>query len=494
MVIDAATCSNTGSYTVNNSFTEALELSRTNFDGVAGYKSSTSTSETPSVTHSTSTGRQSLIGLVVKAASLPALPAQAANPSPANSARIVSTTADLSWTAGSGAASHNVYFGTSNPPPFIGNQTGTTFDTGTMSNGTTYYWLINEKNTGGTTTGTIWNFTTGVSVPNIVGMTETAARAAVTGANLTVGTVTYQYSDTVAANNVISQSPAGGTFVDTGIAVNLVISLGKPVVPNVVGMTQAAAAAAITAVDNLTVGTVTQAYSDTVAAGLVISQNPTGGTAVNIGSSVNLVISLGKPVVPNVVGMTQAAAAAAITAVDNLTVGTVTQAYSDTVAAGLVISQNPTGGTAVNIGSSVNLVISLGKPVVPNVVGMTQAAAAAAITAVDNLTVGTVTQAYSDTVAAGLVISQSPVGGTAANIGSSVDLVISLGKPVVPDVVGQTQAAAEAAITAVDSLTVGTVTEQSSETVPAGNVISQNPTGGTEVNTGSSVDLVVSIG
>jgi len=228
-----------------------------------------------------------------------------------------------------------------------------------------------------------------VATPNVVGMTQSAAATTITGAGLIVGTVTQQYSNTIAAGLVISQSPVGGTTVNVGSSVNLVVSLGKPVVPNVVGMTQSAATAAITAVDTLTVGTITTQYNNTVAVGLVISQSPVGGSAVNIGSSVSLVISLGKPVVPNVVGMTQAAATTAITAVDTLTVGTVTQQYSNTVTAGLVISQSPVGGSAVNIGSSVSLVISLGKPVVPNVVGMTQAAATTAITAVDTLTVGT---------------------------------------------------------------------------------------------------------
>ncbi len=68
MVIDAATCSNTGSYTVGNGFTEALEPSISNADAVNGYKSATGANETPSATHSTSNGRQSLIGFVVRRA------------------------------------------------------------------------------------------------------------------------------------------------------------------------------------------------------------------------------------------------------------------------------------------------------------------------------------------------------------------------------------------------------------------------------------------
>ncbi|MHC4739604.1 MAG: right-handed parallel beta-helix repeat-containing protein, partial [Planctomycetota bacterium] len=90
----------------------------------------------------------------------PTPPGQASNPNPANSATDVSVTADLSWSAGSGATSHDVYFGTSSPGASQGNQTATTFDTGTMSNNTTYYWRIDEINANGTTTGTVWSFTT----------------------------------------------------------------------------------------------------------------------------------------------------------------------------------------------------------------------------------------------------------------------------------------------------------------------------------------------
>jgi hypothetical protein len=77
-----------------------------------------------------------------------------------------------------------------------------------------------------------------------------------------------------------------------------------------------------------------------------------------------------------------------------------------------------------------------------------------------------------------------------------VDLLVSLG-PIemvdVPDVVGLSQADAEAAIVAA-GLNVGAVTTANSETVPAGDVISQDPVAGTAVPSGSAVDLVVSSG
>jgi hypothetical protein len=89
------------------------------------------------------------------------LPGPASNPEPANGATEVDPNADLNWTAGVYAISHDVFFGTTiNPPPFIHNQTATTFEPGTMAVGTTHYWRIDEVSAYGTTTGTVWRFTT----------------------------------------------------------------------------------------------------------------------------------------------------------------------------------------------------------------------------------------------------------------------------------------------------------------------------------------------
>jgi hypothetical protein len=65
-----------------------------------------------------------------------------------------------------------------------------------------------------------------VLVPNIVGQSQASAEAAITAAGLTVGTVSTANSATVSAGAVISQSPAAGTSVTPGSAVNLVVSSG----------------------------------------------------------------------------------------------------------------------------------------------------------------------------------------------------------------------------------------------------------------------------
>jgi len=64
MVIVAATCGNTSNYTVNNGFTEAVELDMASSTGVEGYKLATGADETPSVTN-TNVNRQVIIGFVV---------------------------------------------------------------------------------------------------------------------------------------------------------------------------------------------------------------------------------------------------------------------------------------------------------------------------------------------------------------------------------------------------------------------------------------------
>ncbi len=87
------------------------------------------------------------------------IPGQASNPNPPVGASVGDYDFDLSWTAGTNAASHDVYFGTGSPPPFICNQTSTTFDPGAMTIGTKYYWRINEVGYYETTLGTVWNFT-----------------------------------------------------------------------------------------------------------------------------------------------------------------------------------------------------------------------------------------------------------------------------------------------------------------------------------------------
>ena len=203
-----------------------------------------------------------------------------------------------------------------------------------------------------------------VAVPNVVGLTQTAATTAITNAGLNLGAVTTASSTTVPSGSVIGQTPSAGTQVASGSAVALVVSSGpaQVTVPNVVGLAQTAATNSMLSA-GLTLISVTTTPSAIVPAGLVISQTPVAGAQVPATTSVNLVISSGPPLVsvPNVVGLTQAAASTAITNA-GLTVGAITTASSTIVPAGAVIEQSPVATTPVVAGSALALLVSSGPP------------------------------------------------------------------------------------------------------------------------------------
>ncbi len=100
-------------------------------------------------------------------------PGQAYDPSPANGAFLYNTYPILSWMPGAGAATHDVYFGDGNPPPFVRNQVETEFQPGTLTMGSTYWWRIDEVNGNSKTTGPVWDFT----------VREVKGRACFTGEN-----------------------------------------------------------------------------------------------------------------------------------------------------------------------------------------------------------------------------------------------------------------------------------------------------------------------
>jgi hypothetical protein len=131
-----------------------------------------------------------------------------------------------------------------------------------------------------------------VIVPNVVGLTQAAAQAALLAAGLTVGTIADAPSSIAPAGQVISQEPAAGTTVASGSPDNLVVSSGPmPVaVPFVVGKSEGNALAQLAQL-GLTAA-LTRVFSNTAPRGQVMSQNPVGGLVVPPGP-VALTISSG---------------------------------------------------------------------------------------------------------------------------------------------------------------------------------------------------------
>ena len=269
-----------------------------------------------------------------------------------------------------------------------------------------------------------------ITVPDVQGLPQEDAESTLTKAGISVGTINSLTSATVPAGNVISQDPVSGAMIPVGASVNLIISLGQSsvTVPDVVGLLQVDAESSVSDA-GLIVGAVTTANDDTVPTGHVLDQTPASGTSVVPNSSVDLIVSLGPTLVavPNVIGLVQGPAEDTITAV-GLEVGGVSEVNDAKMPAGHVTSQTPAAGTLVVPASLVDLTVSLGPhmSIVPDITGLPQTDAEA-ILSTEGFNVGSVSEAHDDATPTGNVISQTPIGGSLVLVGSTVNLVVSLG-------------------------------------------------------------------
>ena len=134
-----------------------------------------------------------------------------------------------------------------------------------------------------------------VDVPDVTNYEDAQAVTLLQEAGFEVSHA-YDYSDDVEKDKVIKTEPTGGTKAAKGSKVIVTVSNGsekKEVeVPNLGGLTEAQARDSLTS-KKLNAGNVTHENSDSVAAGMVISQNPARGTTVTEGDSVDFVISDG---------------------------------------------------------------------------------------------------------------------------------------------------------------------------------------------------------
>ena len=233
----------------------------------------------------------------------------------------------------------------------------------------------------GTGAGVTWYLTAGpgrrVPVPDIVGMSQDEAQLALEKQGLNWGTPARAYSDTVPAGHVISCQPRAGQKVGLGRAVTTVISRGveTKTVPDVIGKTKDQAGAAIKGA-GLTLGTVTEEYSASVASGKVISSDPKAGKVIEHTEKVSIVVSKGKgpATIPDVTGMSEDEAKKTLEDA-GLKKGKVSQDYSDSVDKGKVISSSPiAGASGYSKGDSVDLTVSKGpeKVAVPDVTGKSE--------------------------------------------------------------------------------------------------------------------------
>lgn len=272
-------------------------------------------------------------------------------------------------------------------------------------------------------------------------------------------------------------------------------------VPNVVGMTEDDAKETLND-EGLGFKVVSREESKEYEKGRVSEQKTEAGEEVAKNTTIEVVVSSGlvgdSITVPDVSGMTEDEAQSAL---ENAGFRNISSefTYHDSVPSGQVIGTTPEANAEATEDTEILMQVSKGaeRKTVPNVVGQKDADAQNAIKSA-GLSVGTVTYEYSDSVAQGIVISQSVDGGKKVSAGTTVDLVISNGpepaaKVNVPPVTGTSESNARQLIQNA-GLSVGTVTYQHSSSVAAGYVISCSPGVGSSVDEGTSVSLVVSTG
>jgi len=154
-----------------------------------------------------------------------------------------------------------------------------------------------------------------ISVADVVGKTYEEAYTTLTNQKLLVDKQ-LQRSDNIPLGMVISTDPPAGQQVGMKTTITVYVSAGKEqiLMPDLSGLTEQEATLKITEA-KLFLGTITQADSATVAQNLVISSDPAANTSIPAGSTVNLVISTGMVIVPNVVNLDKVDAITQLTAV-----------------------------------------------------------------------------------------------------------------------------------------------------------------------------------
>jgi serine/threonine protein kinase/beta-lactam-binding protein with PASTA domain len=197
-----------------------------------------------------------------------------------------------------------------------------------------------------------------VPIPSVAAMTESAALQTLYNANLRPK-ITRSQNDTVAKGTAIGTDPSAGASLDPGAEVVLNVSDGPSSVKipdSLPGKTEAAARDILRQVGLVGAPSTTTANSATVPAGIVITSNPAPGQSVGVGTSVELVVSTGKVVVPELRGLSREEAEAALKGIG--LVPLVVEVENSQVEPGKVTDQSDPVNAAVEQGKTITVVVA----------------------------------------------------------------------------------------------------------------------------------------
>jgi serine/threonine-protein kinase len=269
--------------------------------------------------------------------------------------------------------------------------------------------------------GSGWWFSSGPGglavIPNLTSRTTDDAQLALSTLNANVA-LAEESSATVTKGLVIRTDPPAGAFFFGG-TLTIYISSGPSLVaaPELKGMNVATATAEIIK-NGFTLGEVKSVFND-APIGEVFDYLGSDGSRIPEKSRINIWVSLGA--IPVVAGLEQEAAVAAIELV-GIKINEITEDYSDSIAAGQVISIVPQTQPLEKNGS-VNLIVSKGPNIVevPNMIGQTVLAAKAAL---ESLGLRVIVNTDQLTSRWGVVAikRQSAVAGTQLRVGDAITI------------------------------------------------------------------------
>jgi beta-lactam-binding protein with PASTA domain len=344
------------------------------------------------------------------------------------------------------------------------------------------------------------------TVPAVVGLKQQAAVRRLSDHGLVADLSTRPSK--FAAGTVFAQDPNAGTRVKRHSHVLLSVSAAAITpVPNVVGLRTSAAVARLRAAGLNSQVTTIPAKA---AAGVVVRESPTAGTRVAKNSTVSLQASKGQTTVPDVVGQAAADANAALQ-----TAGLVPVEFKVPGAEpkGTVTAQKPLANKKVARGSKVRINVSTGAAggttsgttttttttttaaatvSVPNVLRIQQSAAQRRL---HDAGLRPLVKYVPSSQPAGVVLGQSPAGGTKVKKGSRVRLGVSRGPnptlTVVPNVVGKDK---QSATTTLQNAGFKVQVLRVANPSQSGMVVDEQPAGGSRAPDGSTVTIYVGSG
>jgi serine/threonine-protein kinase len=209
-----------------------------------------------------------------------------------------------------------------------------------------------------------------IVVPSIVGASVDEANAALSPLGLRSEVVEKRFDEDIAAGKILESDPSGGGKIDAGGSVKLVISKGQEryVIPVLTGLIPEVAVKTLTTQPLKSAGIVEE-FNSTIPKGLVISTNPSNGQKVKRDTPVTILVSKGIEEVALTTYVGQSGDQAQNELTDAGFNVESSFAYSETIAAGAVISQTPSGIVSAPKGTTITLVVSKGSKFVfiPNV-------------------------------------------------------------------------------------------------------------------------------